>query len=123
MTRRQHGIDRIDPYAGLRDVDSEPVREHLKAERAFYDDSMSHLRPLIRSLVSEMSSRVPPTDSSVSWPYTRFSYYNRTPEGREFAQLLREPRRNPSVPRPNPRESSSTAADLVGAEQLLLDVN
>jgi oligopeptidase B len=123
VTRRQHGIDRIDPYAGLRDVDSEPVREHLKSERVFYDDSTSHLRPLIRSLVSEMSSRVPPTDSSVSWPYTRFSYYNRTPEGREFAQLLREPRRNSSAPRPDPRKESSNAADPVAGEQLLLDVN
>jgi len=123
VTHRRHGIDRIDPFAGLRDVDSEPVLEHLRAERAFYDDSTGHLRPLVRTLVAEMSSRVPPTDSSVSWPYTRFSYYNRTPEGREFAQLLREPRRDAPDPRPDPRETSSNAADLVAKEQLLLDLN
>ncbi|HYJ67056.1 MAG TPA: prolyl oligopeptidase family serine peptidase [Nocardioidaceae bacterium] len=123
VTHSQHGVERTDPYAGLRDVDSDPVRAHLAAERAFYDNSTRHLRPLVRTLVAEMSSRVPPTDSSFSWSYVRYTYYNRTPEGREFAQLLRDSRRDPSSRRPNPRIVSPNAADLVGSEQLLLDLN
>jgi oligopeptidase B len=122
-TYSRHGVDRVDPYAGLRDIDSGPVRAHLAAERAFYDDSTRHLHPLTKTLVAEMSSRVPPTDSSFSWTYVRYTYYNRTPEGREFAQLLRVPRRNLPFERPNPRDASPNPADLVGSGDLLLDLN
>lgn len=122
-THSRHGIDRFDPYAGLREVDSAPVREHLAAERAFYDDSTRHLRPLVQTLVSEMSSRVPPTDSSVSWLFWQFSYYNHTPEGRELRQLFREPRRFQSIQPPDPHQDSINTADLVSTAQLLLDLN
>jgi oligopeptidase B len=118
-----HGVVREDPYAGLRDVDSPSVRAHLAAERAFYDDSTHHLRPLVRTLASEMSSRVPPTDSSVSWLSWRYSYYNRTPEGREFPQLFREPRRNHSIRPRNPHQESITTVDFDTPAQLLLDLN
>lgn len=85
-----HGVTRVDDYAWLREVGEPAVIAHLNAERAYYDAATHHLRPLAQALTREMSSRVPPVDSSVSWRRARFSYYTRTPEGSEYAQLMRD---------------------------------
>ncbi len=85
-----HGVRRSDDYAWLRDSSSPEVLDHLAAERTFYDAATVHLRPLIQALAEEMSSRLPPTELTVSWQRARFSYYTSTPEGSEYPQLLRD---------------------------------
>ena len=89
VTSELHGVRRVDDYAWLRDVESPAVLAHLRAERDFYDASTLHLGPLATTLLNEMSSRVPPTDRSVSWRLDKFSYYTRTPSGSEYAELCR----------------------------------
>lgn len=86
-----HGVRRPDDYAWLRDVGAPAVQTYLRQEREFYDASTVHLHPWVRTLTQEMSSRVPPTDRSVSWRYSSSVYYTRTPAGRDFPQLLRRP--------------------------------
>ena len=84
-----HGVRRIDDYDWLRDKDSRRTKEYLAAERAYYDASTSHLRPLRRQLFSEMTGRTLPADESVSWARGGYVYSTRTVEGREYTQLLR----------------------------------
>jgi oligopeptidase B len=87
--RELHGHRRLDGYAWLCDVDDPEVVAHLAAERACYDASTTHLRPLVDGLTDKMRTRVPDTDSSVSYRRARFSYYNLTPAGSDYEQLWR----------------------------------
>jgi oligopeptidase B len=88
--RTLHGTTRVDDYAWLREVRRPEVLAHLEAERAFYDASTAHLRPLLESLASEMSVRVPAVEATTApWRLEAFSYYMLTPTGSEYAQLFR----------------------------------
>ena len=89
VIRELHGVTRVDDYAWLRDTSAAEVLDHLTAERAWYDAATAHLHSQVETLVTEMSSRVPPADRSVSWQRVRCSYYTSTPAGSEYAQLLR----------------------------------
>ena len=90
VERVDHGITRVDDYAWLRELDSPEVLAHLEAERAYYDAETEHLRPLVETLASEMSVRVPAVETtSAPWRLEAFSYYMRTPTGSEYPQLRR----------------------------------
>jgi oligopeptidase B len=90
VERTDHGVTRVDHYAWLREVDQPEVRAHLEAERAYYDAATSHLRPLVETLASEMSVRVPAVEpTSAPWRLEAFSYYMLTPTGSEYTQLFR----------------------------------
>jgi oligopeptidase B len=90
VERTDHGVTRVDDYAWLREVDRPEVLAHLEAERAFYDAATSHLRPLVETLASEMSVRVPAMEPTAApWRLEAFSYYMLTPTGSEYAQLFR----------------------------------
>ncbi len=89
FAHREHGVDRPDPYAWLRETESPEVLAHLAAERAWYEDSTAHLLPLIASLRAEMAARLSDCDDAPHGRLTRFSYYTRLPAGSEYPQLLR----------------------------------
>lgn len=90
VERTDHGVTRVDDYAWMREIDRPEVREHLESERAFYDAATSHLRPLVATLASEMSRRVPAVETtSAPWRLEAFSYYMQTPTGSEYPQLFR----------------------------------
>lgn len=84
-----HGVRRVDDYAWM--SDTERVLPHLRAERAYYEAATEHLHHLRGELVTEMSGRVPVTDSSVSWRRGAYVYCTRTEEGNEYSQYLRRP--------------------------------
>ena len=85
-----HGVRRPDPYWWMRDLTSPALLAHLDAERHWYASATGHLGSLVERLRSEMTDRVPPTDSSVSWRHHGCYYYTALPAGREYLQLLRE---------------------------------
>jgi oligopeptidase B len=89
VTHEHHGVRRTDPYAWMRDTTDPRMLANLEAEAAYYRVATDHLRSKVRTLSGEMTSRVPAADSSVSFRRLRFSYYTRTPTGREYAQLCR----------------------------------
>lgn len=89
MVRRLHGVDRVDDYAWMRDTASPELVQHLAAERSWYEAATYHCRSLVEDLATEMASRVPPFDRSVSWRRQQCSYYTQTLPGSEFLQLLR----------------------------------
>ncbi|MCZ3389156.1 MAG: prolyl oligopeptidase family serine peptidase [Actinomycetia bacterium] len=88
-THNQHGVDRPDPYAWLQDKTSEETLTYLRAERAFHDEEMAPLQPLVQQLQQEMSSRVPVTEQSPRWREHGFDYFTREPQGQEHPQLCR----------------------------------
>lgn len=90
--RSLHGVDRLDPYAWLRDTSATETLEHLRAERAYYDAVTAPLRPLVDELTAEFVGRLPREDTSAPWAYGSHSYFEHRPEGGEFTRLLRVPR-------------------------------
>ncbi len=86
----EHGVLRSDPYHWMRRTDDPALLAHLEAERLWYDTATGHLNSLVETLRSEMLSRVPATDRTVSWQLQGCSYYTALPAGREHHQLLRE---------------------------------
>lgn len=87
---REHGVVRPDAYHWMRDHESPELLTYLAAERRWYESATGHLSPLIDALRSEMKSRVPATDLSVSWRHQSRYYYTVLPAGREYTQLLRD---------------------------------
>ncbi len=77
---------------------------------------------MVETLRSEMTGRVPPTDSSVSWRHHGFSYYTALPAGREYLQLLREINTPDQSGPPDPASGHPRTYGLRGS-QVLLDVN
>ena len=117
----EHGVSRPDPYAWLRDVGSAEVRNHLVAERTWYDAATVHLASLVEELHSEMVERTPRTDSSVRCRHRVFSYYTLLPAGSDHRQLLRDLHRPEDGPVPDP-SSDGVETDGSGRyPQLLLD--
>ena len=86
----EHGVIRPDPYHWMRDQHSPDLLAYLESERGWYESSTGHLSSLVSALRSEMKSRVPATDRSVSWRHQNCSYYTVLPAGREYTQLLRD---------------------------------
>ncbi|HEX6148926.1 prolyl oligopeptidase family serine peptidase [Nocardioides sp.] len=89
MTHREHGVERVDPYAWLADAESPEVLAHLAAERAWYDAAVVHLDSLTAALRTEMVRRLPPTERSPRWNRRRYSYYTETPTGRDYPRIRR----------------------------------
>jgi oligopeptidase B len=105
----------------MRNRSSPDLLAHLVAERSWYESATGHLSSLVESLLSEMTSRIPPTELSVSWRFQGFSYYTALPAGRDYPQLLRDFNSDgPSEPR-NPRDGGGRTTATSG--QLLLDQN
>ncbi len=106
----------------MRDRDSDALFAHLVAEREWYGTATRHLGSLVEGLRSEMTDRVPTTDSSVSWRHHGFSYYTLLPAGREYAQLLQEIN---TTDQPTPSESAGNndPDNRISGSEVLLDVN
>ena len=89
MTHREHGVERVDPFAWLAEAESPAVLAHLAAERAWYDAAVAHLDSLTDDVRTEMVRRLPATERSPRWNRRRFSYYTETPTGREYLRIRR----------------------------------
>ncbi len=89
VVRREHGVERVDPFAWLAEAESPAVLAHLTAERAWYDAAVAHLDPLTADLRTEMVRRLPATERSPVWNRRRFSYYTETLTGRDYPRIRR----------------------------------
>lgn len=84
----EHGVRRPDPYQWMA-AGGDDLTAYLAAERAFHDASTSHLRPLVDELRAEMVGRVPASEESPRWWRASGWYALRTPDGAEYADLVR----------------------------------
>ena len=96
----QHGTQRVDNYAWLRDdgwqeVLSDPdvlrsdIRDHLNAENGYYEDATNDLQPLRDQLFQEMRGRIKEDDSSVPIPDGPYAYAVRYRDGGEYPIFVR----------------------------------
>ncbi|MFZ2501889.1 MAG: prolyl oligopeptidase family serine peptidase [Nocardioides sp.] len=79
-----------DPNLWMHDSSSPEFLAYLAEERAMYDAARAHLIPLASTIAAEAIGRVSPSTRSASWRRTRFSYYTEFPEGKDYAQLVRD---------------------------------
>jgi oligopeptidase B len=121
FTHTEHGVERADPYHWMRQRGSDALLAYLSAERAWYDASTAHLSSLVETLRTEMTSRVAPTDLSVSWKRRVSYYYTRHPAGSDYPQLLRECRKPESALSEESSESPPRDDGTSRADELLLD--
>ena len=79
-----HGHDRVDDYFWMRDRDSKPVLDFLKAENEYADRVLAPVEKLRETLVREMRSRIKEDDSSVPVFDEGYHYYWRYQTGQEY---------------------------------------
>jgi oligopeptidase B len=85
----EHGVERPDPFAWMKDKFGEESLAYLRAERDYYDTEMRPLGASVEELTAEMASRVAPVEESARWREGHYDYFTRTPEGSEHGQLWR----------------------------------
>lgn len=110
--QRNHAVaapqgERVDPFYWLRDderVDPD-VLAYLRAESAYQERTMAHLKPLEDALYGEIIARLKQDDSSVPYRKAGFWYYTRFETGREYPLFVRR------------------RGTMDAAEELLLDGN
>jgi oligopeptidase B len=78
------GGTRIDEYYWMKDRDDPEVMEYLEAENAYAESLMAGTGGLRDSLVAEMASRIPSSDTTAAVPYNGFLYRTRFPEGADY---------------------------------------
>ena len=109
--REWHGEKVNDPWFWLREKDSPPVLQHLKAENAYTDAATKGLAPMTARLYKEMLGRIKETDLDVPVRRGNWVYYNRTVKGLQYAILCRRP------------ATAALAYDVKAPEQVLIDLN
>jgi oligopeptidase B len=87
VVRELHGVRMVDDYAWMRQG-GEEFLGHLKAERAYYDETTAHSRTLQDQLYDEMTQRLSVADPSVSWQVDESLYYTRAVAGKQYRQFV-----------------------------------
>jgi oligopeptidase B len=87
VVRELHGVRLVDDYAWMRQG-GEEFLGHLKAERAYYDETTAHSRTLQDQLYDEMTQRLSVADPSVSWQVDESLYYTRAVAGKQYRQFV-----------------------------------
>ncbi|MFP6605678.1 MAG: oligopeptidase B, partial [Myxococcota bacterium] len=105
VSRELHGETVVDPYAWMRERESQRVLAHLRAENEHTGATLAHLSELREKVYQEIKSRIQETDLSVPARKGGYWYLTRTEEGRQYPLSCRR----------------SGAID--GPEEVLLDGN
>ena len=98
----QHGIERIDDYAWLRDANwREAARDperldpdicaYLEAENAYAAAALAPLAGLRARLFEEMKGRLEPAESGVPVPDGPYAYWEKYVQGAEHVRIMRRP--------------------------------
>ncbi len=105
VRRELHGETVVDPYAWMRQRQSERVLAHLRAENEHTEAALAHLAELRETVFREIKSRIQETDLTVPARKGDYWYLTRTEEGQQYPICCRR----------------SGAVD--GPEEVLLDGN
>lgn len=79
-----HNDYRIDDYFWLKERDTQPVLDYLKAENSYTFAKMKHTESLQKTLYKEMRGRIKEDDSTVPYKFGNYMYYTRTEEGLQY---------------------------------------
>ncbi len=83
------GDKRVDDYFWLRDKTDPSVVEYLKAENAYLDSVIGHLKPFQETLYKDMLGRIKETDDSVPYFMRGYWYVTKTEEGKQYSIYTR----------------------------------
>jgi oligopeptidase B len=103
---KTHGDVRQDPYFWMKERDTAPVLDYLKAENAYFESYMKPTEPLQKKLYAELRGRIKEADVSAPVKDGAYEYYTRTREGEDYPVFCRK-----------------KFGDASAAEQVMLDVN
>ncbi|MEO5734957.1 MAG: S9 family peptidase [Rubrivivax sp.] len=106
-----HGEKVDDPYFWLREKDSPPVIDYLKAENAYTETMTQGLAPMTDTLYKEMLGRIQQTDLDVPVRRGNWYYYSRTVKGLQYPIRCRRP------------ATATLAYDAQAREEVLIDLN
>ncbi|MEP7159173.1 MAG: S9 family peptidase, partial [Chloroflexota bacterium] len=106
-----HGEKVNDPWFWLREKDSPPVLEYLKAENAYTEAATKDLAPMTGRLYKEMLGRIKETDLDVPVRRGTWYYYSRTMKGLQYPIRCRRP------------ATAALPYDAKAPEQVLIDLN
>jgi len=105
VTRTLHGDTFVDDYFWLREKDSEPVLEYLRAEASYAEKVIAPLKPLQDKLFAEIVSHIAEDDETVPVKDGAWLYWKRVTKGLGYPVQLRKP------------------AKGNGPEEVVLDIN
>jgi len=86
-----HGDVRVDPYAWLRERESDEVIAHLKAENAYTKNVAGASHTTADAIYTEVVDRLQETDATPPARRGAFGYYRRTEEGKDYGIHCRTP--------------------------------
>lgn len=108
----KHGDRRVDPYYWMRERDSQPVLDYLKAENEYYEKVTARAADLKADLFKEMRSRIKEDEESVPYKKEDYFYYSRYDKGAEYPVFYR---RRESLK--NPEEVILNAPELAAGKK------
>ena len=79
-----HHDTRIDDYYWLKERDTQPVLDYLKAENDYTFAKMKHTELLQKTLYNEMRGRIKEDDTTVPYKFGNYMYYTRTEENLQY---------------------------------------
>jgi oligopeptidase B len=104
VARTLHGETIVDPYAWMRERDSDRFLAHVRAENEYAHAALAHLADLRETVFGEIRSRIRETDLSVPARRGDYGYLTRTQEGKQYPTPLL----TSSPSRTGPRRCCST---------------
>ena len=106
-----HGERVQDPWFWLREKDTPPVLDHLKAENAYTEAMTANLKPFADTLYQELLGRIQQTDLDVPVRRGAWFYYSRTVQGQQYPIRARR------------KATADGRDDEQATEEVLLDLN
>jgi oligopeptidase B len=105
QTFEKFGDKRVDDYFWLREKTNTDVVDYLKAENAYTESVIGHLKPFQETLYKDMLSRIKETDDNVPYFKAGYWYNSRTEMGKQYSIYTRR------------------KGTLAAAEEIILDGN
>ncbi|MBM3165609.1 MAG: S9 family peptidase [Bacteroidetes bacterium] len=85
----KHGHQRNDPYYWMRERDTKPVLDYLKAENEYAKAYFKSLDTLVGELLNEFEQRIDPNETSAPFIFNGCQYQVRNVEGLDYQQIFR----------------------------------
>jgi oligopeptidase B len=89
QTFEKFGDKRVDDYFWLREKETPAVIDYLKAENAYTESVIGHLKPFQETLYKDMLSRIKETDDNVPYFKAGYWYNSRTEMGKQYSIYTR----------------------------------
>jgi oligopeptidase B len=102
---KKMGDTRVDPYYWMKERDTAPVLNYIKAENTYYEKNLKPAASLTEDIFREMKARIKDDDMSAPYKKGDYYYYSRVEKGQEYPIYCRKHK------------------TLKAKEQVILDIN